>query len=283
MAATTEASWGEEEDPDLESLDTAVFSISERNAMVLQFLPMARSMARKTAQKSHLDFEDLCQDAALGLLCAANRFDPGRGAQFSTYAAYWVAERMQLAAIKSLVVHVPTHLAKASHARQKRADREAALGVSPVSGEGCEAANANASEDTSKPSRKGKKSSAKQRKSRLEAYHPIQRVDLYGTEEDAPNDPFDRMAVESDVPEFSDRVLFSILDLSRLREAIKALPVQQRRVVCLYHGLEGCDTHTLEQIGNQMGCSREYVRQVLVRATDFLRKRLLDSDADKGV
>ncbi len=285
MATCPETSWGEQDadSESLDALDTPIFSQSERDAMVLQFLPMARSMARKAALKSHLDFEDLCQDAILGLIYAANRFDPSRGVQFSTYASYWVAERMQMAAIKSMVVHVPTHLAKASHARQKRADREAALS-SPVLSETVEvAANGDAPEDAPKSSRKGKKSSAKQRKTRLEAYHPVQRVDLYGTGEDAPHDPFDRMSAESDGPEDWERVVFSLMDLSRLRSAMRELPVQQRKVLCLYHGLEGCDTHTMEEIGSQMRCSREYVRQILGKAMEFLRKRLMDKGEPHGV
>ncbi len=51
----------------------------------------------------------------MGLLTSADRLDPARGAAFSTYARYWIAETPQRAAIQSLPVHVLLHVAKANY------------------------------------------------------------------------------------------------------------------------------------------------------------------------
>lgn len=93
--------------------------------LALRYAPLALSMARRTKS---LDFEDAAQDAMVGLLVAARRYDPERGAAFPTYARYWITEALQTSAIRSSPVHVPLHAAKASHAaRTGRAQGPAAM------------------------------------------------------------------------------------------------------------------------------------------------------------
>ncbi len=48
-----------------------------------------------------IPYEDLVQEGNLGLIRAAERFDPERGAKFSTYATWWVRQRIQRAAEKA--------------------------------------------------------------------------------------------------------------------------------------------------------------------------------------
>jgi RNA polymerase sigma-B factor len=55
-----------------------------RETLIKRFLPLARSLARNYGARD--DRDDLEQVAAIGLVKAANRFDPGRGLAFSTYA-----------------------------------------------------------------------------------------------------------------------------------------------------------------------------------------------------
>src|ERR687898_588268 len=57
---------------------------SGRDEMVIRYLPLARSLARRYAHRGEL--EDLNQVASLALLKAIDRFDPGRGLAFSSYA-----------------------------------------------------------------------------------------------------------------------------------------------------------------------------------------------------
>jgi len=58
---------------------------ADRNALVCRFLPLARSLARRYARAGE-PLEDLEQVAAIGLVHAADRFDPARGCAFSTFA-----------------------------------------------------------------------------------------------------------------------------------------------------------------------------------------------------
>jgi RNA polymerase sigma-32 factor len=68
--------------------------VSAREALILAHAPMVRAMARRLTW-SRSQGEDLVQEGYLGLLKAAERFDPSRGARFSTYARYWVRYHLQ--------------------------------------------------------------------------------------------------------------------------------------------------------------------------------------------
>jgi RNA polymerase sigma-B factor len=59
--------------------------VRARDALVEQFLPLARSLARRYLRSAE-PLEDLVQVASIGLLQAINRFDPSRGLEFSSFA-----------------------------------------------------------------------------------------------------------------------------------------------------------------------------------------------------
>lgn len=68
--------------------------VGATHRLVHKHAPLVRSMALRYARHGVLP-EDLEQEGALGLLDAAVRFDPSHGARFSTYARWWVRDRMQ--------------------------------------------------------------------------------------------------------------------------------------------------------------------------------------------
>ena len=65
-----------------------------REALVVQFMPLARSLARRYGRSSE-PFEDLIQVAALGLLKALDRFEPERGHPFSSFAVPTILGEMR--------------------------------------------------------------------------------------------------------------------------------------------------------------------------------------------
>lgn len=66
----------------------------ERDQLVLSHLGLARSIANRLARGNCVLVDDLAQEGHIGLIEAASRFDPARGYQFSTYATFWVRERI---------------------------------------------------------------------------------------------------------------------------------------------------------------------------------------------
>jgi RNA polymerase sigma factor for flagellar operon FliA len=62
------------------------------NAAIKQYMPMVRAIARRISTKlpRHYDMEDLISDGVMGLMAAAERFDPERGVKFETFATYYI-------------------------------------------------------------------------------------------------------------------------------------------------------------------------------------------------
>jgi RNA polymerase sigma factor for flagellar operon FliA len=62
------------------------------NAQIKQYMPMVRAIARRISTKlpRHYDMEDLISDGVMGLMAAADRFDPERGVKFETFATYYI-------------------------------------------------------------------------------------------------------------------------------------------------------------------------------------------------
>ena len=65
-----------------------------KDRLVRRYLPLARSVAGRF-QSHRVPFEDLAQVAAIGLLKALDRYDPGRGVAFSSYAVPTIAGELQ--------------------------------------------------------------------------------------------------------------------------------------------------------------------------------------------
>jgi len=72
---------------------SAASGTRDPDQLVSAHLDLAYGLASRYRQRG-LPLEDLRQEALLGLLQAARRFDPGRGAQFSTYAAWWIKKQI---------------------------------------------------------------------------------------------------------------------------------------------------------------------------------------------
>jgi len=80
-------------------LDAAQDPIMERNDFVEQNLPLVVSIAKNNLGRG-LEFEDLVQEGTLGLITAAEKFDPLRGFRFSTYATWWIRQAIEDAILK---------------------------------------------------------------------------------------------------------------------------------------------------------------------------------------
>lgn len=101
---------------------------AEKEALVKQWLGLAHKEAIRGAKHplaaGKVEVADLYQEAVFGLMTAAERFDPARGAKFVTYATWWVRQHVRRAVEAAGVIHVPAHYR--NHDREKWPHAEAA-------------------------------------------------------------------------------------------------------------------------------------------------------------
>jgi RNA polymerase sigma factor (sigma-70 family) len=215
-----------------------------------------------------VSFLELIQEGNLGLIRAVEKFDHRRGFKFSTYAAWWIRQSFVRAIQNhSRTVRVPSHVHDAWVTLRRVSDALArSLGREPIAEEiaremGIETAEAERLLEI--------------RRSPLSLETPVSQSDDR-TLEDALAD-----GEAADAPTQIDRVRLE----RGVGQLLDGLSTRERMVVVRRFGLDGGDDDTLQAIGDELGLSRERVRQIEAGALAKLRSaaRALGIDAPRGL
>eukprot|EP00968_Pinguiococcus_pyrenoidosus_P019247 scaffold2061_cov246-Pinguiococcus_pyrenoidosus.AAC.13 len=115
------AEWAEAMDMSVHELKKTIRKAKEARAeMIKSNLALVVSIA-KCFRNRGLPMQDLIQEGAVGLAVAAARYDPAKGFRFSTYATWWIRQKIQRAVVDSgRVIRLPAHL----HDLKQRAGKE---------------------------------------------------------------------------------------------------------------------------------------------------------------
>lgn len=206
---------------------------------------------------------DLIEEGNLGLIRAAQKFDPNQGFRFSTYATVWIRSMIERALINQVkTVRVPVNLVK-EFSFYLRCERELSqkLDHEPSIDEIAELAEKSAT--------------------RVEELYKVVDIGFFSlnSAEDENGRTFEE-TFPSEVIEPD--VLLELTEvLTEVPMILTCLPTKHRKVLEQRFGLNGYDTTTLEEIGREIGVVRERVRQIQIEALKMLRRHLQENGITK--
>jgi len=226
-----------------------------RQRMIESNLRLVVKISRRYLNRG-LPLLDLIEEGNLGLIHAVKKFDPERGFRFSTYATWWIRQAIERAVMnQSRTVRLPIHIIKdinsclraARHLRQESLDAPTHADIAEFLQRDVAAVD------------------------RLMGLH--QRVTLRAAPGDErASNPVDQLRAGRDAEparRFQEGAMIRIVD-----HWVNELGDKQRAVVERRFGLRGHRRATLEQIGDEIGVTRERVRQIQLDALKNLRTML---------
>lgn len=235
--------------------DRAVASAT-RDEMIIAHMPMVRYLVNRIASQlpPHLDREDLMSAAVIGLITAAERFDPSRGVQFKTF----VEQRIRGTIMDEL--RAQDWLTRSVRDKYKRLEREFSvleqkLGRNPTSEEVARAMEMEMEEYHRL----------------LEEVHFLSVVSLDDSWEDEDGSPFGLLDVLEDKgAENPQQQIINREMVSLMATAIEALPEKERIVITLYY----FEDMNLKEIGAVLNLTESRICQIHGQAVLRLRSKM---------
>ena len=211
------------------------------------------SVAKKY-QNQGVSLSDLINEGNLGLIRAAHKFDETKGIKFISYAVWWIRQAiLQALAEQSRIVRVPLNRAGTLHRIGKRAN-------TLLQELGREATHAEIAEGMDITEEEVAKTMA------------ISQVHL---SLDAPLTPGEDNRLLDYLPDTNqatpDEQTFEKALTDAIEDSLCSLKERESKILRLYFGIDETEPMTLEEIGSQLGITRERVRQIKEKALSRLR------------